>query len=122
VSTLAFETATQWELWLENNHAQGEAVWLKIAKKHSGCTSVSIDEALDVALCYGWIDSQRKPLDGTHFLQRFSRRQSKSPWSKINIARVEGLRAAGRMRAPGLAAFEAAQATPTATAASRATP
>ena len=115
MNIVAFETATQWEAWLADNHEQSEAVWLKIAKKHSGFTSVTSAEALDVALCYGWIDSQRKPLDSTHFLQRYSRRQSRSPWSTINIGKVEALRATGRMRAPGIAAFDAAQARPAAT-------
>ena len=109
MTVLTFETATDWEAWLAGNHELEGGVWLKIAKKHAGVATVSIDEALDIALCYGWIDSQRKPYDATYYLQRYSRRRSKSPWSKINLARVEELTGAGRMRAPGLAALQAAR-------------
>jgi uncharacterized protein YdeI (YjbR/CyaY-like superfamily) len=105
-----FQNATQWEAWLAEHHADEGGVWLKIAKKHTQATGLTITEALDVALCYGWIDSQRKSLDGTYFLQRYSRRRAKSPWSKINVARVAALTAARRMRAPGVAAVELAKA------------
>lgn len=72
--------------------------------------SVTIGDALDAALCYGWIDSQRKSYDTNYYLQRYSRRRPKSPWSKLNVARVEALIGSGRMRAPGLAEVAAAQA------------
>jgi uncharacterized protein YdeI (YjbR/CyaY-like superfamily) len=110
MNIIAFSDAEQWESWLANNHQLQGDVWLKIAKKRSGKASVTATEALDVALCYGWIDSQRKPLDATYFLQRYSRRRPNSPWSKINIDRVTALFEAGRMRVPGLAAVHAAQA------------
>ena len=81
-----------------------------IAKKGSGKVSVTISDALDVALCYGWIDSQRKRYDADYYLQRYSRRRSKSPWSKLNVRRVDALMGAGRMRAPGMVEVAAAQA------------
>jgi uncharacterized protein YdeI (YjbR/CyaY-like superfamily) len=84
-------------------------VWLKIAKKGSGIASVTAAEAIDVALCYGWIDGQRKSLDATYFLQKLTPRRRRSLWSKINVDKVEALIAAGRMRAPGLAEIQAAK-------------
>jgi uncharacterized protein YdeI (YjbR/CyaY-like superfamily) len=83
---------------------------MRIAKKGSGIASVTHDEALDVALCFGWIDAQRKPLDDTYFLQRFCPRRPRSKWSKRNVGKVEKLTAAGRMRPPGLAEVEKAKA------------
>jgi uncharacterized protein YdeI (YjbR/CyaY-like superfamily) len=107
---LAFRDADEWEAWLAA-HAAGRAeVWLKIAKKGSGQASVTAAEADEVAICHGWIDSHRKSLDGTHFLQRFSPRRKGSPWSRINVDRAEALIAAGRMRPAGLAEIEAARA------------
>jgi uncharacterized protein YdeI (YjbR/CyaY-like superfamily) len=84
-------------------------VWLKIAKKGSGIASVTYDEALDVALCYGWIDGQKKTFDNDHFLQKFTPRRSKSLWSKRNINKVAELTAANRMQPAGLAEVEAAK-------------
>jgi uncharacterized protein YdeI (YjbR/CyaY-like superfamily) len=109
MNSMLFHDAAEWEAWLAEHHATHNGVWLKIAKKSSGAMSVTISEALDVALCYGWIDSQRTALDGTYYLQRYSRRRPKSRWSKINVARVETLLAAKRMRQAGLAAVEAAK-------------
>jgi uncharacterized protein YdeI (YjbR/CyaY-like superfamily) len=105
-----FATAAEWEAWLASHVDQEGGVWLKIAKKGSAKTSVAILEALDVALCYGWIDSQRKSYDQDYYLQRYSPRRPKSPWSKINVDRVEVLLAEGRIRARGLAEIRAAQA------------
>jgi uncharacterized protein YdeI (YjbR/CyaY-like superfamily) len=101
---------TQWESWLAEHHERSSGIWLQIAKKGSDKVSVTISDALDVALCYGWIDSQRKSHDANHYLQRYSPRRPKSPWSKLNVVRVEALIEAGRMRAPGLAEVAAAQA------------
>ncbi|MBL1084113.1 YdeI/OmpD-associated family protein [Streptomyces actinomycinicus] len=98
------------EGWLEKNHAQSEGVWLKIAKKGSGIASVDSVQALDVALCYGWIPGQRKSLDAQFFLQKLTPRRPRSVWSMVNIRKVEALIAAGRMREPGLAEIRAAQA------------
>jgi uncharacterized protein YdeI (YjbR/CyaY-like superfamily) len=107
---LDFATAAEWEAWLAGHADQEGGVWLKIAKKGSGKTSVTIPEAIDVALCYGWIDSQGKSYDQDYYLQRYSPRRPKSPWSKINVGRVEALLAEGRIRARGLAEIRAAQA------------
>jgi uncharacterized protein YdeI (YjbR/CyaY-like superfamily) len=109
-NVLAFADAAQWESWLEDHHDRTTGVWLRIAKKGSGRASVTLAEALDVALCYGWIDSHRKGLDEDHYLQRYSPRRPNSSWSQVNVDKVEALIAAGRMRAPGLAAIEAAKA------------
>ena len=104
-----FMDAAAWERWLEQ-HPESTGVWLKIAKKDSGVASVSYSEALDVALCHGWIDGQKKGYDAQCFLQRFTPRRARSTWSKINVARIESLVAAGRMRPAGLREVEAARA------------
>lgn len=104
-----FEDASAWERWLEANGGAA-GLWLKIAKKGSGIASVTYAEALDVALCHGWIDGQKKGLDGQFFLQRFTPRRPRSLWSKINIGHVDRLVAAGRMRPAGLREVEAAKA------------
>jgi uncharacterized protein YdeI (YjbR/CyaY-like superfamily) len=100
--------AAQWESWLAAQHGTRTEVWLRIAKRRSGLTSVTSAEALDVALCYGWIDGQRKSHDEVSFLQRYSPRRPGSPWSKINVAKVEALIAAERMQSAGLAEVAAA--------------
>jgi uncharacterized protein YdeI (YjbR/CyaY-like superfamily) len=103
-----FRTAPAWEKWLaENSGARG--LWLKIAKKDSGVVSVTYAEALEVALCHGWIDGQKRACDALHFLQRFTPRRPRSLWSKINIAKVELLIASGRMAVGGLREIEAAK-------------
>lgn len=106
---LPFADADAWEAWLVAN-ADAKGVWLKIAKKDSGHASVTYAEALDVALCHGWIDGQKRGFDEAWFLQRFTPRRAKSLWSKINVGHVERLVAAGRMRAGGLREVEAAKA------------
>ncbi|WP_207934310.1 YdeI/OmpD-associated family protein [Actinomadura sp. KC06] len=105
-----FADAAQWEAWLADNHETEGGVWLKIAKKGAPVAAITIREALDVALCYGWIDSQRKSYDEHSYLQRYSRRRKGSPWSRVNVERVQELTAEGRMRPPGLAEVAAAQA------------
>jgi len=107
---ITFADAAEWEAWLGEHHDREAGVWLKIAKKGSGRTSVTIKEALDGALCFGWIDSQRKAFDQHHYLQRYSPRRSTSAWSRVNVEKVEALVAAGRMREPGFAAIGAAKA------------
>ena len=97
------------EAWLEANE-DADGVWLKIAKKGAPEPSVTYGEALEVALCFGWIDSQKRGLDETHFLQRFTPRRPRGRWSKINREKAEALIAAGRMRPAGLAEVEAARA------------
>jgi uncharacterized protein YdeI (YjbR/CyaY-like superfamily) len=106
---LHFETPQAWEQWLAASTAAA-GVWLKIAKKDAGIASVTYAEALDVALCHGWIDGQKKGLDAQFFLQRFTPRRPRSLWSKINVAKVEALAAAGRLRPAGLREVEAAKA------------
>ena len=106
---LPFASAAEWESWLEAEHARAPGVWLQIAKKDSGIATVTYAEALDVALCFGWIDGQKRGFDATWFLQRFSPRRPASKWSKINTEHVARLTAAGRMRAAGLAQVEAAK-------------
>ena len=107
---LAFATAAEWEAWLAEHHGDEAGVWLRFAKKGSGITSVTYAEALDVALCWGWIDGQSRGLDERTYLQRFTPRRKRSLWSKRNREHVERLRAAGRMRPPGEAEVERAQA------------
>lgn len=105
---LEVSSPSEWSEWLESNHSGSRGVWLRIAKKGSEKT-ISYAEALDVALAWGWIDSQKRPLDASAWAQRFSPRTNKSPWSKINRAKAEALIAAGTMEAPGLAQVERAQ-------------
>jgi uncharacterized protein YdeI (YjbR/CyaY-like superfamily) len=107
---VAWSTVSQWEAWLADHHAQEDGLWLLIARKGSDKRTITISEALDVALCYGWIDSQRKGFDADYYLQRYSPRRSRSPWSKLNVDRAEALIAARRMRKPGMAAIAAAKA------------
>jgi uncharacterized protein YdeI (YjbR/CyaY-like superfamily) len=106
---LPFASVALWEQWLSEHHTRRDGVWLKMAKQASGIASVTYDEALDVALCYGWIDGQRKPVDSEFFLQKFTPRRPKSLWSKRNIAKVAELTAARRMQPAGLAEVEAAR-------------
>jgi len=110
VDVLDFPDAAAWESWLAAHHDGQPEAWLRIAKRHSGLASVTIAEALDVALCYGWIDGQRRAHDDDSFLQRYSRRRPGSSWSMVNLAKVEALIAAGRMQPAGLAEIQAAQA------------
>lgn len=107
---LPFASAAAWEAWLECEHARAAGVWLQIAKKDTGIATVTYAEALEVALCFGWIDGQKRGFDATWFLQRFTPRKRGSRWSKINVGHAERLIAAGRMRAAGLAQVEAARA------------
>jgi uncharacterized protein YdeI (YjbR/CyaY-like superfamily) len=108
--TVFFASARAWEEWLEANHATSQGVRLKIAKKDTGIESVRYPEVLESALCFGWIDGRREALDESYFLQRFTPRQPRSKWSKINREKAEGLAAAGRMRPAGAAEVERAKA------------
>lgn len=108
--TLAFATQADWEAWLDEHAAESSGLWLKIAKRDAGAPSVSYAAALESALCYGWIDGQKAPLDGKHWLQKFTPRRPKSGWSKVNREKAEALIAAGRMRASGLRQIELAKA------------
>jgi uncharacterized protein YdeI (YjbR/CyaY-like superfamily) len=105
-----FASQDAWERWLDRNYGNEEGVWLKIAKKASGKRTVTVPEALEIALCYGWIDGQRKALDEDYFLQRFTPRRRRSRWSKINRDSATALIEQGRMRSAGLAEVERAKA------------
>ncbi len=105
-----FKSAKAFEAWLKRHHATSPGLWLKIAKRCADEASVTYPEAVEIALCWGWIDSQKKGLDEQHFLQRFTPRRARSVWSKINVDKVAALIEAGRMKAPGLTQVEAAKA------------
>jgi len=105
-----FKTPAAWEKWLASNHTKSAGIWMQIAKKDSGLSSANYQEALDVALCYGWIDGQKRPFDNRTWLQRFTPRGPRSIWSKINTGKAESLIKSGRMQAAGLAAIEVAKA------------
>jgi uncharacterized protein YdeI (YjbR/CyaY-like superfamily) len=105
-----FKSAKAFETWLKKHHASSDGLWLKIGKRGASEPSVSYAEAVEVALCWGWIDGQKKALDDQHFLQRFTPRRARSIWSKINVDKVAALIEAGRMQAPGYAQIEAAKA------------
>ena len=96
--------------WLEKNHAESDGIWLRISKKDSQETSLTYAEALDQALCYGWIDGQKKPFDKLSWLQKFTPRRPKSGWSKINTQHVERLIQAEAMTPAGMKAVAAAKA------------
>ncbi len=110
IPTISFLTAEAFETWLVENQDSATGLWLKIFKKNSGQQTVTYAEALEVALCYGWIDGQKQAFDEQAWLQKFCPRRAKSIWSKINIGHVERLIQEGRMRAGGLAAIEKAKA------------
>ncbi|KAF3183136.1 hypothetical protein TWF225_006288 [Orbilia oligospora] len=111
VSPLTVLNATAWTSWLAKNAQKSSGVWLTLAKKGvTSPTSLTYSEALDEALCYGWIDGQRKSCDEKTFAQRFTPRTGKSGWSKRNVGIVERLEREGRMKAGGVAAVVAAKA------------
>ncbi|MBS2014146.1 MAG: YdeI/OmpD-associated family protein [Deltaproteobacteria bacterium] len=105
-----FENEKSFYTWLGKNWDKETEVWIKIHKVKSGLPSITPAQAIDVVLCWGWIDGIRKSLDEKSFLQRYSPRGKKSVWSQINVANVERLTAAGKMKPPGLAQVEAAKA------------
>jgi uncharacterized protein YdeI (YjbR/CyaY-like superfamily) len=107
---LFFASRGEFEDWLDENHADSSGLWLKIAKKGSGVESVDYGEALELALCFGWIDSKKRGLDESFFLQRFTPRRPRGKWSQINRMKAEELIAAGAMRSAGLAEVAAAKA------------
>ena len=106
---MLFETPADWAKWLEQHHAASPGLWVRLAKKDSGVQSTTYAETLDVALCFGWIDSHKKAYDETLWLQKFTPRGPKSIWSKVNVEKVKQLIASGRMKPAGLKAIEAAQ-------------
>jgi uncharacterized protein YdeI (YjbR/CyaY-like superfamily) len=107
---LSFADAAEWERWLEREHARAGGVWMRIAKAKAGTKTVQYPEAVEVALCWGWIDGQKKGIDEHWWLQKFTPRAKRSIWSKVNRDKVQSLIDAGRMRPPGLAEIERAKA------------
>jgi uncharacterized protein YdeI (YjbR/CyaY-like superfamily) len=107
---ILFAGPAELEAWLEANGASSSGAWLKIAKKGAPEPSVTYAEALEVALCFGWIDSQKRGLDETHFLQRFTPRRPRGRWSKINREKAEALEESGALRPAGAAEVAAAKA------------
>lgn len=107
---LAFATADEFEQWLEREHESSAGVWLRFPRKGTGVPSLTYEEAVLVALCFGWIDGQARSLDETAWLQRYTPRRRRSVWSQINTQRVARLVEEGRMRRAGLAEVERAKA------------
>jgi uncharacterized protein YdeI (YjbR/CyaY-like superfamily) len=110
LEVILFVSAAKLEVWFEQNHAVCPGAWLKIAKKRSGARSVTYAQALELALCFGWIDSQKRGFDGRYFLQRFTPRRPRGRWSRNNREKAEALIATAKMRRPGLLQVEAAMA------------
>jgi uncharacterized protein YdeI (YjbR/CyaY-like superfamily) len=110
LAVLTFASAVAWQTWLEGAHASSGGVWLRLARKGAADRTVTYPEALEVAICFGWIDGQKRALDDEHWLQRFTPRKPGSRWSKINTEKAEALIAAGRMHPAGLREVEAARA------------
>ncbi len=104
-----FQSANEWADWLENSHQTSTGLWLRLAKKGSSLQSITYKDALEVALCYGWIDGQKRPESDSTWLQRFSPRSPKSLWSKINREKAFALITSGNMQAAGLQAIENAK-------------
>jgi uncharacterized protein YdeI (YjbR/CyaY-like superfamily) len=107
---IAFASAKEWERWLAKNHAKTDGVWIQFSKKGSNVRSVSYDEALIAALCYGWIDGQIKGQDQRSYIHKFTPRRAKSIWSRRNCELVERLIAEEKMKPAGLNAIKAAKA------------
>jgi len=107
---LSFPTPKSWEEWLEKHHWDPKGLWLKIAKKGAGAPTITYAEALDVALCHGWIDGQKGALDEDYWLQKFTPRGPRSPWSKVNREKALALIESGRMKPAGFAEIEKAKA------------
>lgn len=109
METILFESAEAFERWLDEHHSSSPGIWLKLRKKAPGVVALDYAQALDAALCYGWIDGQKRTFDDSYWLQRFTPRKPKSKWSKRNRDKVADLLEQGRMRPPGLAEVERAK-------------
>lgn len=105
-----FESQQAWEAWLKEHHTAAKGIWLKLAKKGTDILSVDYPQALEIALCYGWIDGQKASYDEQHWLQKFTPRGPKSIWSKINCDKATALIAEGRMQPAGILQVERAKA------------
>ncbi|MFG3121167.1 YdeI family protein [Streptomyces sp. NPDC048201] len=110
-----FESAEAFRAWLDENHAASSGIWLKLRRKGPGIVALDYAQALDVALCYGWIDSQKAGFDDEWWLQRFTPRRARSKWSKVNRDKVTALFEQGRMRPQGQAEIDRAKAGPAGT-------
>ena len=106
---ISFASQAEWTDWLAQHHDQSTGLWMKLAKKDSGIPSVTYDQAVESALCYGWIDGLKKSFDHQFWLQKFTPRGPKSIWSKINVEKAEKLIASGQMQPAGLKTVEAAK-------------
>jgi uncharacterized protein YdeI (YjbR/CyaY-like superfamily) len=107
---LDVRTTGEWEDWLARNHNEASEIWVRLFNKNAPEPGMSYGEAVEVALCFGWIDSMARKYDEVSRVQRFSRRKPRSPWSASNVERVQRLIEAGRMQEPGLRQIEAAKA------------
>jgi uncharacterized protein YdeI (YjbR/CyaY-like superfamily) len=105
-----FKTALEFRVWLQKNHVNSDGIWLQIFKRDSGKKSITYAEALDQALCHGWIDSQKQPYNEVSWLQKFTPRRAGSGWSKLNTEHVERLIKTGQMASTGLEVVKAAKA------------
>lgn len=110
IPVISFASDKEWESWLIKNHANSNGLWIRIFKKDSGNKTVSYKEAIDVALCYGWIDGQKMSNDEQSWLQKFTPRKAKSIWSKVNTEHVERLTRDGKMKPAGIKVVEEAKA------------
>ncbi len=106
---MTFESQQSWDAWLKEHHTDTQGIWLKIAKKATGVASVSYAEALESAICYGWIDGQKASFDDQYWLQKFTPRRPKSIWSKVNCDAAMALLAAGKMQPAGIRQIELAK-------------
>jgi uncharacterized protein YdeI (YjbR/CyaY-like superfamily) len=104
-----FKSASQWDKWLAKNHSKSHGIWIRFFRKASGVSSINTSDALDGALCYGWITGQARPYDERSWLGRFVPRRPKSIWSKVNTKRAEKLIGQGRMKSAGLKQVEEAK-------------
>ncbi|QBD81416.1 hypothetical protein EPA93_37765 [Ktedonosporobacter rubrisoli] len=107
---ILFATQAEWEAWLKEHHAEAKGIWLKFAKKASQIASINYAQALEEALCYGWIDGQKASFDEQHWLLKFTPRRPKSIWSQINREKALALIEAGKMQPAGLQQIERAKA------------
>jgi len=107
-ATVTMKDRAAWRVWLSENHAKKREIWLVYARKQSGIESISYEDAVEEAICFGWIDGQVRAVDGDRFMQRFSPRTKRSRWSEPNIARAQRMIAAGLMTVAGRAVFDVA--------------
>jgi uncharacterized protein YdeI (YjbR/CyaY-like superfamily) len=107
---MSFKNQSEWREWLAKNHGKSDGLWIKVYKMDSGIASIHPPEALEEALCYGWIDGQRKSLDIKSYLQKYTPRRTRSNWSKINTEHIARLTKLGKMKPSGIAEVEKAKA------------